>query len=149
MSYLVDTNIILHYLKKSKLAFLVEEKYKLIQSGHDVFISVVSIGELRAISLRNGWKLKRIRQLQLLLTNFVIIGINSEDILNRYAQIEAYSQGKLSKLPLPKGISARNMGKNDLWIAATSSIAEAVLLTADKDFQHLDGAFGQFAYVTV
>ena len=39
------------------------------------------------------------------------------------------------------GMSARNMGKNDLWIAATASVAAAVLITEDQDFDHLDGVF--------
>ncbi len=33
------------------------------------------------------------------------------------------------------------MGKNDLWIAATANATGALLLTTDKDFDHLDGAF--------
>ncbi|MFC6225599.1 type II toxin-antitoxin system VapC family toxin [Hymenobacter artigasi] len=39
--------------------------------------------------------------------------------------------------PLPTGMSARNMGKNDLWIAATALFFELELHTADKDFDHL------------
>jgi len=38
-------------------------------------------------------------------------------------------------------MSARNMGKNDLWIAATAFISKSTLLTADKDFLHLQGSF--------
>ncbi len=38
-------------------------------------------------------------------------------------------------------MSARNMGKNDLWIAATAHILGAKLLTTDGDFNHLDGVF--------
>ncbi len=33
------------------------------------------------------------------------------------------------------------MGKNDVWIAATASVVEAVLLTTDADFDHLDPRF--------
>jgi predicted nucleic acid-binding protein len=33
------------------------------------------------------------------------------------------------------------MGKNDLWIAATAYILDATLLTADGDFDHLNGSF--------
>jgi predicted nucleic acid-binding protein len=33
------------------------------------------------------------------------------------------------------------MGKNDLWIAATSSVLNATLLTTDGDFDHLNGAY--------
>ncbi len=50
-------------------------------------------------------------------------------------------QGKLTELPLPPNISARNMGKNDLWIAAAAHIIQATLLTTDKDFLHLDKHF--------
>lgn len=35
------------------------------------------------------------------------------------------------------GMSARNMGKNDLWIAATASALDLTLLTTDRDFDHL------------
>ncbi len=34
-----------------------------------------------------------------------------------------------------------NMGKNDLWIAATASVLNLELLTTDSDFDHLDGEF--------
>jgi predicted nucleic acid-binding protein len=33
------------------------------------------------------------------------------------------------------------MGKNDIWIAATTQVAEAALITTDKDFSHLDNVF--------
>jgi len=36
--------------------------------------------------------------------------------------------------------TAKNMGKNDRWIAATASVPDVDLLTSDKDFEHLDGA---------
>jgi tRNA(fMet)-specific endonuclease VapC len=37
--------------------------------------------------------------------------------------------------------SARNMGKNDLWIAATASVLDIPLMTTDNDFAHLDPVF--------
>ncbi|MDN5203316.1 hypothetical protein QQ008_18155 [Fulvivirgaceae bacterium BMA10] len=39
------------------------------------------------------------------------------------------------------GSSAKNMGKNDLWIAATAFVAKAELITMDGDFDHLNGEF--------
>lgn len=33
------------------------------------------------------------------------------------------------------------MGKNDVWIAATAKVANAVLLTIDADFDHLNGLY--------
>ena len=33
------------------------------------------------------------------------------------------------------------MGKNDIWIAATTSVLNATLLTTDNDFNHLQNEF--------
>jgi hypothetical protein len=33
------------------------------------------------------------------------------------------------------------MGKNDLWIAATAHALNAILLTTDNDFDHLNNIF--------
>ena len=41
------------------------------------------------------------------------------------------------------------MGKNDLWIAATSSVYDLVLLTTDKDFNHLDGEYLNLEYISI
>jgi hypothetical protein len=43
--------------------------------------------------------------------------------------------------PLPVEMSARIMGKNDLWIAATAFVTKSTLLTTDDDFDHLDPQF--------
>ena len=70
------------------------------------------------------------------MNKFVVADINVESIIERYAEIDAFSQGKL--INKSSNFSARNMGKNDLWIAATSSVLEAKLLTTDNDFEHLN-----------
>ena len=61
------------------------------------------------------------------------------NIIKRYAEIDAFSQDKLKNRPL--NYSARNMGKNDLWIAATASVLNIPLMTTDNDFNHLDKLF--------
>lgn len=38
-------------------------------------------------------------------------------------------------------MTSRNMGKNDLWIAATASVTNATLITTDKDFYHLNNTY--------
>lgn len=35
------------------------------------------------------------------------------------------------------GMTSRNMGKNDLWIAATASVLHLKFFTTDRDFDHL------------
>jgi tRNA(fMet)-specific endonuclease VapC len=63
-------------------------------------------------------------------------------LIEAYSTIDAYSKGKAadpSEAHLPD--SARNMGKNDLWVAATAHVLGATLFTTDKDFAHLDQTF--------
>lgn len=38
---------------------------------------------------------------------------------------------------IPNKLSSRNMGKNDLWIAATALYFDFPLHTTDNDFDHL------------
>ena len=102
-------------------------------------ISVVSKGEIKSIGLRNKWGISRRQALDAFLNELVVIDINAEDIIDKYAEIEAFSQGKLVNKPL--GTTSRNMGKNDLWIAATASVTDATLMTTDGDFDHLSGEY--------
>lgn len=67
------------------------------------------------------------------------IDIRFQPIIDAYAEIETFSQGKHKAKSL--GTTARNMGKNDLWIAATTFTTKAALITTDKDFHHLDQSF--------
>ena len=57
--------------------------------------------------------------------------INDLSLLKMYGQIDHHSNGG----------SSRPMGKNDAWIAATANVSKMVLITTDKDFDHLDGTF--------
>ena len=38
---------------------------------------------------------------------------------------------------MPQGLSSRNMGKNDLWIAVIALYFDQELHTTDNDFDHL------------
>ena len=67
--------------------------------------------------------------------------------MERYAEIDAFSQGRHVERKLPGGMSSRNMGKNDLWIAATASVLNAKLLTTDRDFDHLHQEFLEVIYI--
>jgi tRNA(fMet)-specific endonuclease VapC len=134
---LFDTNVLLLFLRGDIHWQTVYETYDVENTLN--CLSVVSLGELYALALRNNWGERRIAQIAQIRRDFTIIDINIEDIIQKYAQIDAFSQGKLPNRPL--NVSARNMGKNDLWIAATASVYGMQLLTADADFQHLDTSF--------
>ena len=62
-----------------------------------------------------------------------------EAIVERYAEIDTFSQGKLPGRQVD--FTAINMGKNDLWIAATGSVLNLVLITTDDDFDHLHNEY--------
>ena len=41
------------------------------------------------------------------------------------------------------------MGKNDIWIAATAQVTDSILVTADSDFDHLEGGFIDLVKITI
>lgn len=145
MSFLLDTNIILTYLRRSQFRDKFETILNLFNDKNILIVSAVTIGELKSIAIKNGWGQQKIDALVHLVKRLVVVDINVESILNRYAELDAYSQGKHPSKPLPN--SSRNMGKNDLWIAATASILEVPLITTDKDFEHLDEVFLELEHV--
>jgi tRNA(fMet)-specific endonuclease VapC len=140
MRYVLDTNIVLHYLRESELSIWIDQEYNPLDSNaHEALISVVTLGEIKALSKINHWGQKRLDKLEFLYDELLITDINTEDLIERYAEIDAFSQGRLMGRPL--SMTARNMGKNDLWIAATCSVLNATLLTTDLDFNHLHHEF--------
>ncbi len=134
---LFDTNILLLYIRKDPQWQTVYKKFDVENTLN--CLSVVSLGELYALALRNNWGEKRLQQIEQIKQNFTIIDINIEPIIHRYADIDAFSQGKHPSVFLSG--SSRTMGKNDLWIAATASIYDLILLTSDGDFNHLNSVF--------
>jgi predicted nucleic acid-binding protein len=139
MRFVLDTNILLHYIRKSKTAQEVDVLYSPLTAGNEPFVSVVSVGELESIALQNKWGERKKKQLAELLNEVLVTDIFVRKIIVAYAEIDAYSQNKLIRKPLP--MTARNMGKNDLWIAATAYVLDATLLTTDNDFDHLGKEF--------
>ncbi len=141
--YLFDTNILLLFLRQDKRWDIIFLDFKLGDSLN--LISIVSMGELHSLALQNNWGNKRHSQIEQLRNDFIITDINVEELVQQYAQIDAFSQDKLQDKPL--GNSSRNMGKNDLWIAATAAVFNLKLLTTDPDFDHLNHVFIDIARV--
>lgn len=139
MDYLLDTNIILHLVRESKLSDKILLDYQLFEIPQRQFISIVTEGELESIALQNEWGKNKTEELDNYLNKLINVDIRFGKIVKRYAEIDAFSQGKLKNRPL--NISARNMTKNDLWIAATASVLDIPLITTDKDFAHLHNVF--------
>ena len=145
MDYLLDTNIVIHFVRNSKLSEKIEREY-FQTKDLNLYISIVEIGELESIALKNKWGTTKKDEMFNFLSELTIININYKNIIHCYAEIDAYSQGKLENRP--SKFSARNMGKNDLWIAATASVLNIPLMTTDTDFQHLDKEFLNVIYIS-
>jgi tRNA(fMet)-specific endonuclease VapC len=125
----------------------VEKKFGPFSPPNIPLISVVSKGEIYSLAIQFGWGATKLQALDEVLSKLPLVDINDERIIREYADIDAYSLGKHAARPLTAGQTARTMGKNDLWIAATASILKATLLTTDHDFDHLDGVFLEVVYI--
>lgn len=142
MRYILDTNILLHIIRESSTFSLYIQPLDLFSTVNKAVISAVSVGELLSISQQNEWGVRKKSAIENLVNSFQIIPIQKRVLFNAYADIDTFSQGRHSSKQLPKGInSARNMGKNDLWIAATAHLLEATLITTDNDFDHLKNVY--------
>ena len=137
----MDTGILIHYIWKSALYQQIEADHQLTANDAIPLISVVTKGELLSFSIQRNWGAQKRTDLNQLLNKLPIIDIHSQDaqLLNAYADLDSFSKGKLVSKPLGK--SSIKMGKNDLWIAATAVVANAILITTDGDFDHLNQTF--------
>lgn len=139
MDYLLDTNIIVIYSRDSEIADRIEEKFQLFDQKNSLAISIVTLGELDALIKKLKLGEKRKQKIDRILNSVAKIGLNHKEIISRYGDIDAFSQGKIRHSGVK--FSSRNMGKNDMWIAATASAFELTLVTTDQDFDHLDGVY--------
>ena len=137
MKLLLDTNILINFIRSQAFKKWFEATYN--RGDYTLITSVVVIGELKAFATQRKWGKKKLIQVEYLSQNLIVYPIRTQQIIDRYAEIDAFSQNKLDHKPLK--MSARNMGKNDLWIAATASVYDMTLLTMDKDFEHLEEYF--------
>lgn len=126
--YILDTGILVHYIRGSDAYQAIEAKYQLVPSAFQPMVCVVSLGEIRAFGISSGWGSKKFEQLDKLFTMVTVVDIDKQDIIHEYA--------RLSVLAKSNGWALLTQ-KNDLWIAAVANVTGATLLTFDKDF---DGA---------
>lgn len=143
MNLLLDTNILIYLSKYPKQNLL----SRLINPGNDkLFVSVASLGELKSIALQNNWGQAKWKVIETILQESVIIEIN-ENLLDTYAHIDAFSQRRNADFQQYLFDTPRNMGKNDLWIAATAALLNLMLVTTDADFNHLHKVFFDLKHI--
>ena len=107
----------------------------------NVIVSVATKAELESFIAQNNWGKPKIERLNKILEEITYIDISNADqlLIDSYTEIDAFSKRKIKDKSgnLLNG-SARKMGKNDLWIAATAYSLDIPLMTTDGDFDHLD-----------
>lgn len=124
MAYLLDTSVVLHATREaSKVSQAIDAQFSLRSSRFRPAICEVSVGELHAFTLSRKWGDRRKALLQKQIDNCLIVPISYPGIYQRWA--EMYSDLRAAGEPVEQ---------NDIWIAATGSVAGLTLLTTDKDF---------------
>jgi len=141
MNFLLDTNILVHYIRKPELLSDFENNYQPFSNQNVPLISIVTEAEIKSLAIQFGWGEKKMRQLEKLLGFFLKVPIQTEKQIRVYAEIDAYSKHKDPVRKYPAGYSSMKVGKNDLWIAATAHVTNSKLVTTDDDFDHLNGVF--------
>ena len=127
---LLDTSVVVHLARGDATGQAMERAYGIRDRRERPLLSVVSVGELLSIATRRSWGAAKRERLREIIAALVVLDLQRQPILEKYAEIDVF----LAK-------SGHMIGQNDRWIAATAAAAGAVLLTNDKDFDPLDGAF--------
>ena len=141
-NFVLDTNILMAFLKADNGLFTaVSDDNNLDADDAFIMISAISKGEMQSLAMQNGWGTRKIDILNKLLSGIIIIDVlgTNDLLMDAYAEIDAYSRQRHPVKKLPG--SAKPMGKNDIWIAATAYATNSTLLTADGKFMHLDKEF--------
>jgi len=119
---------LLHLLRGKQLGQFINQTFSLSHAVHRPLVSVVSHGELWVIAERNSWGDARKRAVSAMLDNLVTVDLNDQSVVEAYVEMERASRQLVG--------GARILSNNDLWIAACTKAADAILLTTDKDFLH-------------
>lgn len=147
--FLLDTGVLLGFVIENRGALRAQERFALGTPETTALTSVVCKGELLALAEKRRWGKTMRNKLSSVLDRVPVEDINSTEVLHSYALISAWTEGKKVKAPgnAPPPKPARPMKQNDMWVAATAHAAGATLLSADKDFEHLDKIWFPYVYI--
>jgi tRNA(fMet)-specific endonuclease VapC len=137
--YLLDSNVLLALVRGKDLGRYIAQTYRLSEVLRRPLISIVSHGELMSMADRKSWGTKKRDSLHSILDSMVTMDLNDSAILEGYVKVDN------ANMRAEKG--ARALSNNDMWIAATTRAADAVLLTTDKDFLHLNPSVCSVDYI--
>jgi len=131
---MLDTNVLIFYARGQATGTWLRERYHLEAPRGVLMTSRVVLAETRVFMDRKSaqgqpWNDQKIKALNAILDRLHIIEITDTGIEQAYRNLVVFSE--ITTKP------ARQMEGNDLWLAAAAQITGAVLVTCDKDFDHL------------
>jgi predicted nucleic acid-binding protein len=139
---LIDTCVFIHIVRETATGKKCLEELEKYDEAANIIVSVATKAELESFIAQNNWGKSKIDKLYKILEEITYIDISNADqlLISSYTEIDAFSNRKFKDKSgnLLNG-SARKMGKNDLWIAATTYSLDIPLMTTDGDFDHLNG----------
>jgi tRNA(fMet)-specific endonuclease VapC len=134
-AYLLDTAVLLHWVRGSKVAIVIDGQFQLRAASFRPFVCEVSLGEIEAFARAHKWGEPKCAKLRELKKELIAVDISDSRIVDAYADLSSLAKSS------GWGIFQK---KNDLWIGAATRVSGATLLTTDKDFvplrdgKHLD-----------
>lgn len=67
MNFILDTNILVHYIRKDKFAEKLDVTFRPFAAGNRPVVPIVVFGEVKSIAMQNGWGAKKLALLDELL----------------------------------------------------------------------------------
>jgi len=118
----LDTNVLVHWIRQNDTGIQLRDTYLLHERIDRPIFSTVVEGEIRGLASVWKWGGEKLDALEKLLAELVRVDVGLPDVVKAYAEIYAADK-----------VGAHKTGQNDMWIAATTKAAGAVLLTCDHD----------------
>lgn len=118
----LDTNVLVHWIRQNDTGIQLRDTYRLHERTDRPIYSTIVEGEIRGLASYWKWGGEKLVALDKLLAELVRVDVGLPDVVKAYAEIFAADQA-----------GGHNTGQNDMWIAATTKAAGAVLLTCDGD----------------
>ena len=78
MNFLLDTNILVHYIRKPEVLSDFENNYQPFSNQNVVLISIVTEAEMKSLAIQLSWGEKKKRQLEKLLGFFLKVPVQTE-----------------------------------------------------------------------
>ena len=121
LPYLLDTNVVLFATRQgSTQAHAIDQQFQLRSSPFRPALCEVSVAELLAFS--HSWGDKRRKLLDEIIDEHIVLPIGRREIHQEWARLKSYAKSN--------GLAIQH-DHNDLWIAATASVAGLTVMSTD------------------